>query len=189
MTEDEAFDRLRTLLVEVDAESVILGQTQEALSEIILHHQRAPDPGGSFCRLTPLGSTESGDGYKLCYETRTINGVGRVVEVRTLGISYAWRVDIYASRPRDYADAFVAALQSARAQLQLLPAVVSEVGEVKQSAERNQENWEGRAHFTVTLSTARQQRTLIDVIERGHIDFTGSGGPVPVQTSIDYAKG
>lgn len=189
MTEDEAFDRLRGLLVAVNAESVILGQTETALTDVILHHQRAPMPEGAYAGLTPLGSTESGDGYALCYETVTYQDVERVVEVRTIGISYGWRVDIYASRPRDYADAFTAALQSARAQLELLPAVVSEVGEVKQSAERNQENWEGRAHFTVSLSVARQQRTLIDVIERGHIDFTGSGGPVPVQTSIDYAKG
>lgn len=189
MTEDEAFDRLRGLLVAVNAESVILGQTETALTDVILHHQRAPMPEGAYAGLTPLGSTESGDGYSLCYEDVTFQGQSRVVEVRTTGLSYGWRVDIYASRPRDYADAFTAALRSARAQLELLPAVVSEVGEVKQSAERNQENWEGRAHFTVSLSVARQQRTLIDVIERGHIDFTGSGGPVPVQTSIDYAKG
>ncbi|GJE77281.1 phage neck terminator protein [Methylorubrum suomiense] len=188
MTEDEAFDRLRALLVAVNAESVLLGQTKTALTDIILHHQRAPMPEGAYAGLTPLGSTESGDGYSLCYETITLDGVERVVEVRTIGISYGWRIDIYASRPRDHADAFHAALWSARAQLDLLPAVVSEIGEIKQSAERIQENWEGRANFTVTLSAARQQRTLIDVIERGHINFTGSGGPTTIRTSLDYAK-
>lgn len=188
MTEDEAFDRLRTLLVAVDQESVALGQTVTPLTDIILHHQRAAMPEGAYAGLTPLGSTESGDGYTLCYETRTIAGVERVVEVRTIGLTYGWRVDIYASRPRDYADAFVAALQSARAQLEMLPAVVSEVGEVKQSADRNQENWEGRANFNVSLSTARQQRTLIDVIESGHIDLTASAGTRTVQAPIDYAK-
>ncbi len=188
MTEDEAFDRLRTLLVAIDAESVALGQTQERLTDIIFHHQRAPMPKGAYAGLTPLGSTESGDGYTLCYDTVTINDVERVVEFRTIGLSYGWRIDIYASRPRDYADAFSAALRSARAQLELLPAVVSEVGEIKQSADRVQENWDGRANFTVTLTVARQQRTLIDVMERGHIDFIGSGGPTTIRTSLDYAK-
>jgi len=188
MTEDGQFDRLRALLVAVDAESVLFGQTKERLTDIIFHHQRAPTPKGAYAGLVPLGSTESGDGWTLCYEKVILDGVERIVEVRTIGLSCGWRIDIYASRPRDYADAFSAALRSARAQLELLPAVVSEVGEIKQSAERSQENWEGRANFTVTLTVARQQRTLIDVMERGHIDFIGSGGPTTIRTSLDYAK-
>lgn len=189
MTEDEAFSRLRTLLVQVDAESVVLGQTDEPLTDIIKDHQRAPRPDGPYGRLSPVGSRDTGEGFALCYETVTLNGVQRVVEVRTTGVAYGWRIDVYASRAGDYVRAFHAALRSARAQLELLPFHVTELDEVKETRERVGETWEGRANLSVTLSASRTQRTLIDVIESGHIVIAGSrGGTPPVTTSINYAK-
>ncbi|TNC14912.1 hypothetical protein FF100_04875 [Methylobacterium terricola] len=189
MTEDEAYRRLWTFLVEVDAESVVLGQTRQALEDVVFHHQRAPRPEGPYAQLTPLGSRDTGEGHALCYEAVTIGGEERIVERRTEGVAYGWRIDVYATEAGDYARAFRAALLSARAQLHFLPFVVTEVAEITQSTDRQQENWEARANFSVTLSGSRTQRTLIDVIERGHIAIAGvRGGGSVIQDSIEYAK-
>jgi hypothetical protein len=189
MTEDEAYHRLRTLLVEIDAESVIFGQTRQALEDVVFHHQRGPRPDGPYAQLTPLGSRDTGEGHVLCYDVVSIAGEERVVELRTEGVAYGWRIDVYATEAGDYARAFRAALLSARAQLHFLPFVVTEVAEVTQSTDRQQETWEARANFSVTVSGSRTQRTLIDVIESGRIAIAGArgGGPV-LQDSIEYAK-
>ena len=189
MTEDEAYRRLRALLVEVDCESVALGQTSERLEDVVFHHQRGPRPEGPYAELTPLGSRDTGEGHALCYEVIEYDGKERVVECRTEGVAYGWRVDVYATEAGDYARAFRAALMSARAQLHFLPFVVTEVAEVSQTTDRQQETWEARANIRVTISGSRTQRTLIDVIERGHIAIAGArgGGPV-IQDSIEYAK-
>lgn len=189
MTEDEAYRRLRTFLVEVDCESVAIGQTRDRLDDVVFHHQRGPRPDGPYAELTPLGSRDTGEGHVLCYEAVNVAGEERIVELRTEGVAYGWRIDVYATEAGDYARAFRSALLSARAQLQFLPFVVTEVAEISQTTDRQQETWEARANIRVTLSGSRTQRTLIDVIERGRIAIAGArgGGPV-IQDSIEYAK-
>lgn len=189
MTEDEAFRVLRTLLVAIDAESAVLGETTEPLNEIIHSHQTAPPPRGGYAILTPLGTRDTGEGFGVCYEDILLNTVPRVLEHRTMGVALGFRVDVFAVKSTDYARAFHAALLSARAQLELLPLVVTELSNVEHDPQRTEQNWEDRARFTVTVSTARTQRTLIDVIESGHIGIVGQGaGPRTVSTALDFSK-
>lgn len=189
MTEDEAFKRLRTLLVQVDAESVVLGDTECPLTDIIRSHQTAPRPDKAYAMITPLGSRDTGEGFGLCYEDIVFAGVPRVIELRTKGVEYGFRIDVYASRAADTARAFEAALGSARAQLDLLPFVAREVVNVDNQPGIAEQHWEGRARLTVNLATARTQRTLIDVVEAGHIDFAGSSArPTPITTTVDFLK-
>ena len=189
MTEDEAYRRLRTLLVQIDAESVVLGDTAAPLTDIIHSHQTAPRPDGAHAVLTPLGSRDTGEGFRTCYENVTIAGELRVVELRTEGVEYGFRIDVFAHRAPDNARAFKTALLSARAQLDLLPFVVRDVGAVESQPGIVEQHWEGRARLTVNLGAARTQRTLIEVIEAGHIDFAGSGArSVPITTTVDFPK-
>ncbi len=190
MTEDEAYKRLRALLVAANQEAVALDPDADLLQEIIHSHQTAPKPEGSYAEITPLGSRDSGEGFRRCYDTVQFNGEERVVELRTQGVAYGFRVDVYASRAADHCRAMVATLWSARAQLDLLPLVVAEVGNVVSRPEIEQQHIVGRANFTLTLNGKRTQRTLIDVIERGHIGLSGEGGgkPTPITANIDYQK-
>lgn len=189
MTEVEAYRVLRTLLVQVDAESVILGNTDTPLTDIIHSHQTAPPPLGGYAIISPLGTRDTGEGFRTCYEDISLNGVPRVVEQRTVGVALGFRLDVFAVGATDYARAFHAALTSARAQLEILPLVVSEISAVEHSPQIVGQEWEDRARLTVTLSTARTQNTLIDVIERGHIAIAGSGSrPKPIVTNADFPK-
>ena len=189
MTEDETYRVLRTLLVQVDAESVVLGTTDTPLTDIIHSHQTAPPPLGGYAIITPLGTRDTGEGFRTCYDDVVFQGVPRVVELRTVGVALGFRLDVFAVGATDYARAFHTALTSARAQLELLPLVVSEIAEVDHTPQIVGQNWEDRARFNVTLATARTQSTLIDVIERGHIAIAGSGSrPTPITTNADFPK-
>ena len=74
MTEDEAFDRLRHLLVTVDAEGAALGWSDGPLTDIVHAHQRTARLTGAFGIITPLGSRDSGEGAAICYEAVDIDG-------------------------------------------------------------------------------------------------------------------
>lgn len=189
MTEDEAYRVLRTLLVQVDAESVVLGNTETPLTDIIHSHQTAPPPLGGYGIITPLGTRDTGEGFRTCYEDVLIGAEPRVIEQRTIGIDIGFRIDVFAVGASDYARSFHAALMSARAQLDLLPLVVTDISAVDHTPQIVGQNWEDRARLTVTLATARTQSTLIDVIESGHIAIAGKGSrPTPITTNADFPK-
>lgn len=188
MTEAEAFQRLRSLFVAVDAEAHALDASHPVLTDVIHSHQTAPRPKGAYALLTPLGVRPGRDGDQIRYGTATVASVERVVEKRTRPDEIGFRVDVFASRPSTYTDLFRAALVSARAQLELLPAVVANVGlPVEVEATLVQQKWEGRAHFTVTLGATVTTPILIDVIESGSIILESDGQP-PAPVDFNYQK-
>lgn len=176
MTEDEVFDALQGFLRKIDAERVDIVPGHIALSHLIAGYVNAPRPTGPYAAIYPLASRDTLEADDLCFSTMTLHDVPQVLEERTRALEYKFRIDVYASRPSNSALAFMAALRSSRAQVDLWPLVVRRIDAVAMSGELKGQQWEGKASFNVELAALRTEKTIIDTIETGDITFEGEGG-------------
>lgn len=187
MTEDEASEALRAWLASVDAEATAIEPARAALDGVVHSHQVAPRMTGAYAVVTPLGERDDGAADHPTYEAVTIDGVERIVETVTRGVVRLWRVEVFATTASAVADLFAGALQSSRAETDLERMKVRLVTRITYPRELVGERWEGRAAFDVEIADLVETSVLIDVIDRGSIEITGSGAVI-VETVVDYQR-
>jgi hypothetical protein len=105
----------------------------------------------------------------------------------TRGVVRLWRVEVFATTAGAIADLFAGALQSSRAETDLERMKVRRVTRITYPRELVGERWEGRAAFDVEIADLVETSVLIDVIDRGSIEITGSGAVI-VETVVDYQR-
>jgi hypothetical protein len=191
MTEDDASKTLCDFLEKLAADAILINPAREVLGEIIKDHPGAPRPSGQYCMVEFITDRDLDEFNDERFSDITV-GTGpaaedRVVMCKSRGVEWLFRVNLYASRPMDWARLFAAGLRSAEACVWMAPLVVRDVRDIKRAPELIQQEWEGRAMFEVALGAVATEPLLVDVIEQGTVITEGAGGST-VTTSISYAK-
>lgn len=193
MTEDAAYDALRAYLVKLAADAVLIDPTRAALPNIIRDAQGAPRPDGTYVMIEFIADRDLDEFDDEIYqEDEIVTGSGptaenRVVMCKSRGVEWLFRINVYASRPMDWARLFRAGLRTGEASVWMAPLVVRDVRDIKREPELIQQTWEGRAMFEVVIGAVATESLLVDVIETGEIITEGVGGST-VTTSFTYAK-
>lgn len=189
MDETAAYDALRGFLVKLAADALLIDQNREALADVILDAQGAPRPDGPYAMIEFITDVDLAEFDDETYSDVTVgtgpDAVGRVALCKSRGVAWLFRINVYASRPMDWARLFRAGLRSGEASVWMAPLVVREVREVKRAPELIQQRWEGRAMFEVALGAAATDTLLVDVIETGTVITSGDG---TVDASFTFTK-
>jgi hypothetical protein len=188
MTEDGASKTLCDFLEKLAADAALIDPARTALGPVIKDRPGAPRPAsGDYVMVEFITDRDLDELDDESYDEITIGAIDRVVMCKSRGVEWLFRVNVYASRPMNWAKLFRAGLRSAEASVWMAPLVVRDVREIKRAPELIQQTWEGRAMFEVSLGAVATESLLVDVIETGTVITEGAGGST-VTTSFTFTK-
>lgn len=200
MTEDEAFDAIRAFMVAVNNERRHFDALYTPLEAINKAYQNGPTPKGPFGLITYLGDIDNGEADHFCYGEAVILERSRqatdpdlqdapvATESRTRSVVMKFRFDFYASRAGNYAQIFLAAFRSSRAQADLPGMMPREFRNVTSQPELIGQKWEGRAHFEIEFVTLNSDPVAIDSVNSGRFTIERQGVTTG-NTELSYEKG